>query len=96
MRALLLSLIVVFLMCSFAFADDEYVWGYDRDSDGDGYKETHVDGYHRSKANNNPYDNYSTKGNTNPYTGEKGYTNPYRSNQGSYNSGYGNSYRRKY
>lgn len=27
----------------------------------------------RSSPNNNRFDNYSTQGNTNPYTGERGY-----------------------
>lgn len=45
---------------------DQYVNGYTR-SDG-----THVDGYYRSSPNGNFNDNYSTYGNTNPYTGERG------------------------
>lgn len=36
----------------------------------------HVEGYHRTKANDDPYDNYSTKGNVNPYTNEKGAVEP--------------------
>lgn len=46
------------------------VRGYYR-SDG-----TYVQGYHRSSPNGTQYDNYSTKGNVNPYTGEKGYKTP--------------------
>lgn len=38
---------------------------------------TYVQGYHRSDANGSQLDNYSTRGNTNPYTGERGYRNPY-------------------
>jgi hypothetical protein len=45
---------------------DEYVRGYTR-QDG-----THVDGYYRTDPNNTQYDNYSTKGNVNPYTGKAG------------------------
>jgi hypothetical protein len=37
---------------------------------------THVESYHRSKANSTEKDNYSTKGNTNPYTGKKGSKSP--------------------
>lgn len=33
---------------------------------------TYVAPYVRSSPNNVQYDNYSTKGNTNPYTGERG------------------------
>lgn len=48
-----------------AFAD-QYVKGHTR-SDG-----TYVAPHHRSSPNSVQYDNYSTKGNTNPYTGERG------------------------
>ncbi|MGP8216230.1 MAG: hypothetical protein ACLQQ4_11735 [Bacteroidia bacterium] len=34
---------------------------------------THVDSYNRTKPNKTKTDNYSSKGNTNPYTGKKGY-----------------------
>jgi len=34
---------------------------------------TTVQSYHRSNANSTQKDNYSAKGNTNPYTGKKGY-----------------------
>ena len=46
---------------------DEYVKGYTR-SDG-----TYVHGHYRSSQNGYRYDNYSSSGNTNPYTGDKGY-----------------------
>jgi hypothetical protein len=45
---------------------DQYVNGYTR-SDG-----TYVAPHFRSSPNNVQYDNYSTKGNTNIYTGERG------------------------
>lgn len=34
--------------------------------------------HYRSSPNKTKLDNYSTKGNYNPYTGKKGYVNPYR------------------
>ncbi len=37
---------------------------------------TYVPEHHRTKANETKNDNYSTKGNVNPYTGEKGTKNP--------------------
>jgi hypothetical protein len=37
---------------------------------------TNLESYHRSKANGTEKDNYSSKGNTNPYTGKKGYKAP--------------------
>jgi len=49
-----------------AFAD-VYVNGYTR-SDG-----SYVGGHYRSSPNSSVYDNWSTYGNVNPYTGQKGY-----------------------
>jgi hypothetical protein len=64
---------------------DEYVNGYTR-RDG-----TYVQPYEKTSPNNSMYDNYSTKGNTNPYNGEKGYVNPDNNSSGSYgNNSYGN------
>lgn len=37
---------------------------------------THVSSHHRSSANHTKRDNYSTKGNVNPYTGKRGTKNP--------------------
>ena len=33
---------------------------------------TYVQSYHRTKSDGKMYNNYSTKGNVNPYTGDKG------------------------
>ena len=60
-----------------------HVGGYTR-RDG-----TYVEPHYRSAPNSSTFDNYSTKGNVNPYTGQAGRTDPY----GSYNS-YGTSRRR--
>lgn len=61
---------IIALALAAAFATpalaDQYVKGHTR-SDG-----TYVAPYVRSSPNNVQYDNYSTKGNTNPYTGERG------------------------
>lgn len=38
---------------------------------------TYVAPYYRSSPNSTPLDNYSTKGNINPYTGQAGTKNPY-------------------
>lgn len=53
-----------------AFADD-WVRGYNR-RDG-----TFVQPHFRSERDGNPFNNYSTQGNTNPYTGQMGTVNPY-------------------
>jgi hypothetical protein len=60
---------------------DQYVSGYTR-HDG-----TYVHPYYRSSPDSSTFNNYSTRGNTNPYTGERGYAAPY----GSSSDGFGNS-----
>ncbi|WP_221622423.1 hypothetical protein [Burkholderia cenocepacia] len=55
---------------STGFGSDQTVSGYTR-SDG-----SYVQPYHRSAPDGNPYNNYSTQGNVNPYTGQRGYKNP--------------------
>jgi hypothetical protein len=39
---------------------------------------SYVEGHYRSNPNETKLDNWSTKGNTNPYTGQSGTRNPYR------------------
>jgi hypothetical protein len=57
---------------------------------------TYVEGHMRSAPNNTRQDNYSTQGNTNPFTGQSGTVNPYAQPTPSYQqqpqtrqSGYG-------
>lgn len=50
------------------------VRGYVKKSTG-----TYVAPHYRSSPNRSRYDNWSTKGNYNPYTGKKGYASPYKS-----------------
>lgn len=52
-----------------AFAADVYVPGHYRDG-------KWVDGYWRSSPNSTDEDNFSSRGNTNPYTGRPGSTIP--------------------
>lgn len=84
MKKFLLLFITLFLCGSCAFADT-YVNGYYR-SNG-----TYVQPHYRTTADSNPYNNYSTKGNYNPYTGEKGYVNPNNIQQNYSNRNYGNN-----
>ena len=56
---------------SLAASAQQYVQGYTR-ADG-----TYVQGYYRSSPNNTKLDNYSTRGNVNPYTGAVGTRDPY-------------------
>ena len=60
--------ILIILITTPLFAA-EYVQGYIR-SDG-----TYVQGYHRSSPDSSYNNNYSTKGNINPYTGKSGTQN---------------------
>ncbi len=64
MKRIVLALLVL-LLSGMAFAD-ETVHGYYR-RDG-----TYVAPYHRTAPNQYRYDNYSSQGNTNPYTGQRG------------------------
>lgn len=59
-------LILVLILSTSLFASNKKVSGYTK-SNG-----THVNAYNRSGANKSKTDNYSAKGNTNPYTGKKG------------------------
>ncbi len=76
------ALVMLAGLASSATADD-YVNGYTR-SDG-----TYVQGYYRSSPNSYRYDNYSSSGNTNPYTGSRGYERNEFTNQLEYNQGNG-------
>lgn len=72
-KVVLLAFTVIALSGQNALAS-EYVHGYTR-HDG-----TYVQPHYRSDSNGSAYDNYSTRGNSNPYTGERGYVDPYNSN----------------
>ena len=58
------------LFAAQAMASDHYVNGYMR-SNG-----TYVEGHYQTNPNNTQTDNYSTRGNYNPYTGQEGTQNP--------------------
>ena len=61
----IIAIVATMLLCGVASAD-QYVNGYTR-SDG-----TYVQGYYRSSPDQYRYNNYSSQGNTNPYTGQAG------------------------
>jgi hypothetical protein len=68
-----------------------YVDGYYR-SNG-----TYVAPHYRSSPNSTTQDNWSTKGNTNPITGQPGYRSPdYNSGYGGSSSSYGSGYQNPY
>lgn len=69
MKALFFGVFV--LIATNSLFADTYVKGY--------YKKngTYVAPHYRSSPNGNTHDNWSTKGNTNPYTGKEGTKDPY-------------------
>lgn len=64
-KIMLASLMALFALS--IISTDVWVDGYHRD---DG---TYVPGHYRSDPDGNKDNNWSTKGNTNPHTGEKGH-----------------------
>jgi hypothetical protein len=62
-------ILFVLTLLSLSANADEYVNGYFRRDGG------YVQGYHRTEPNNTTLDNYSHKGNINPYTFEQGTRN---------------------
>lgn len=78
-KYLILGLLLVGLFGLFSAipAEAARVRGYYKPSTG-----TYVQPYYRSSSNNTRWDNYSTRGNYNPYTGKRGYTSPYKSYRG--------------
>ena len=66
-----LIITIIFLSFSTASLADTYVKGHLTKNG------TYVEPHYRSDANNSRFDNYSTKGNTNPYTGQQGNNDPY-------------------
>jgi hypothetical protein len=80
-RTILVGIALLFAV-GVTFAADQSVNGYFR-KDG-----TYVQPYHRTTPNNNLYDNYSSQGNFNPWTGRQGsqrneFSNPPAYNQSS-------------
>ena len=70
MKKLLISGLILLGSSQFLLAD-VYVHGYFR-SNG-----TYVAPHYRSNPDGNRFNNWSTRGNINPYTGSRGYKNPY-------------------
>lgn len=75
-----LAFILTILSVSPVFADHTYVNGYYK-SNG-----TYVKGYNKTSPNSTKFDNFSTKGNINPYTSKSGTVNPYTNYNSSFNS----------
>jgi len=89
--------ILAFLLISPVFAGDVWVNGYSGDVWVNGYYRsdgTYVRPHYRSAPDGNVWNNWSTRGNINPYTGKPGYKDPFkemqRRNYRSYGSSFGN------
>lgn len=67
LKAILLSVIMLFVVQPCSYAADEWVRGYYR-QDG-----KYVEAYKRTYKDRTLNNNHSTRGNFNPYTGKKGY-----------------------
>lgn len=76
MKMLKIFLAILFLLSCSTFSYAKYVRGYTTKSG------KYVSGYYRSNKNKTVTDNYSYKGNYNPYTGKKG-TNKYTNSKSS-------------
>ena len=74
MKTIVTAVFILFLLAGVSFAD-QWVKGHYRDTDGDGYKETYVQPYSRTTPDGSQYNNYSSQGNVNPYTGKQGTVN---------------------
>ncbi len=66
----MIRLIICLILLPLSATADDYVNGYYQ-SNGN-----YVQPYQRTRADNNPYNNYSTQGNMNPYTGAMGTIQP--------------------
>jgi len=82
-RTIIACAVSAITLFSTAALADEYVRGYSR-SDG-----TYVQPHYRSSPNQYKSDNYSSQGNSNPYTGEQGYQRNEFSSPPAYNKSYG-------
>ena len=71
MKLMLISVVVVLSFAATANAA-KLTSGY--------YKKngTYVAPHYKTAPDSSRYNNFSTKGNTNPYTGKKGYKSPYK------------------
>ena len=73
---ILISLVLILGISSFAEARTVRVKGYYKPSTG-----SYVQPHYKTSSNRSKLDNWSTKGNYNPYTGEKGTVDPWRSSK---------------
>jgi len=73
LSTILISIVLIFGLYSFTEARTIRVKGYYKPSTG-----TYVQPHYKTSPNKSKLDNYSTKGNINPFTGKKGTVSPYK------------------
>jgi hypothetical protein len=83
---IVIALLVIAVSAATALAGSTYVQGHFR-SDG-----TYVQPHYRSAPDGNTFNNYSTQGNVNPYTGQAGTRDPYYQAPSSSYGNYGSNY----
>jgi hypothetical protein len=79
MKKIFVTIFVLLMLLNFSFSNvvearTIRVKGYYKPSTG-----RYIMPYYRTSSNNSIWDNWSTKGNINPFTGKKGTINPWRS-----------------
>lgn len=77
MKKAFVLLTILLITAPMSATADEYVNGYYRNG-------TYVAPHYQTSPNATVYDNYSTRGNVNPYTGQPGTINPYPQPQPGY------------
>ena len=73
MKQTIAVLVVLFAGCGFASAQ-----GFHYNQGGFRKDGTYVPGHYQTNPNKTPFDNWSTQGNRNPFTGQPGTVNPYK------------------
>lgn len=78
MKKVIFSLIALLLMVSFSLVSVPSVEALKRVKGYTTKRGTYVAPHYKSSPNKSKLDNYSTKGNINPFTGKKGTVNPFK------------------
>ena len=78
MKAKLYFTLAIFLILTWALPAMAQIYGQDQNVKGHVRRDgTFVQPHHRTTPDGNLFNNYSTQGNMNPYTGQMGTVNPY-------------------
>ena len=83
MKAKLYFILAIFLILTWALPAMAQIYGQDQNVQGHVRRDgTFVQPHHRTAPDRDPYNNYSTQGNVNPWTGERGHVDPSHSSPG--------------